>query len=190
MRAIPTTYGGVQFRSRLEASVAAHFDKIGLRWDYEPEGFELSDGTRYLPDFYLPQARAWLEVKGEHNERVDKVERFAAELWADSGASDTYDLSAPMVLLANAPTYDVDHNGRRYGELHLGVTMVTQGGGGSCGFAKCDRCGAITAIAFFQPNCRNCGMPQIGEGETWNGWHSWMDVYMTPFTRLRSEAYR
>jgi hypothetical protein len=190
MKAIPTTYAGVEFRSRLEASVAAHFDKIGLRWDYEPEGFELSDGTRYLPDFYLPQARAWLEVKGAHNERTDKLEKFAAELWAASGATDTYDACAPMILLVNDPTHYLDHNGDRVGELYLGVHGLTPGGGYSAGFAKCDRCGAVTAIAFFQPKCRNCGMAQTGEGETWNGWRSWMDVFMTPFVRLRSEYRR
>lgn len=48
IKAIPTQYGGVQFRSRLEAKWASMFDRAGWRWSYEPEDF---DG--YIPDFAL-----------------------------------------------------------------------------------------------------------------------------------------
>lgn len=61
-RAIETRYKGYRFRSRLEARWAVFFDALGLRWEYEPEGFELPSG-RYLPDFYLPQYGLWVEVK-------------------------------------------------------------------------------------------------------------------------------
>ena len=52
-RAIETRYKGYRFRSRLEARWAVFFDALGLRWEYEPEGFELPGGVRYLPDFYV-----------------------------------------------------------------------------------------------------------------------------------------
>ena len=48
IKAIPTTYAGVKFRSRLEARWAAFFDLCGWKWDYEP--FDL-DG--WAPDFRL-----------------------------------------------------------------------------------------------------------------------------------------
>lgn len=51
--AIQTAYKGYNFRSRLEARWAVFFDALGISWEYEPEGFELPDGTRYLPDFFL-----------------------------------------------------------------------------------------------------------------------------------------
>lgn len=51
MKAIETRYKGYRFRSRLEARWAVFFDALGLRWEYEPEGFELGGGVRYLPDF-------------------------------------------------------------------------------------------------------------------------------------------
>lgn len=63
IRAIETNYAGCRFRSRLEARWAVFFDALGISWEYEPEGFELNDGTRYLPDFYLPQTQTWVEVK-------------------------------------------------------------------------------------------------------------------------------
>lgn len=66
MKAIPTRYKGYNFRSRLEARWAVFFDALGIKWEYEPEGYELSDGTRYLPDFRLnlPSGlTTWIEVK-------------------------------------------------------------------------------------------------------------------------------
>ena len=53
MKAIETRYKGYRFRSRLEARWAVFFDALELDWEYEPEGFELDVGTRYLPDFWL-----------------------------------------------------------------------------------------------------------------------------------------
>ena len=52
--AIETRYKGYRFRSRLEARWAVFFDALNLRWEYEKEGYELPDGGRYLPDFWLP----------------------------------------------------------------------------------------------------------------------------------------
>ena len=52
IRAIQTHYAGCYFRSRLEARWAVFFDRVGLSWEHEPEGFE-TDAGRYLPDFRL-----------------------------------------------------------------------------------------------------------------------------------------
>lgn len=63
IKAIETKYAGCLFRSRLEARWAVVFDRLGIRWEYEPEGFELDD-TRYLPDFRLPgMGGLFVEVK-------------------------------------------------------------------------------------------------------------------------------
>lgn len=63
LKAIETEYKGYRFRSRLEARWAVFFDAIGLRWEYEPEGIVLNDGTHYLPDFFLPDFHCYFEVK-------------------------------------------------------------------------------------------------------------------------------
>ena len=71
MKAIDTQYQGYNFRSRLEARWAVFFDALGLKWEYEPEGFELDDGTKYLPDFKVhypgrdesENHHIWFEVK-------------------------------------------------------------------------------------------------------------------------------
>lgn len=71
MKAIETHYKGYRFRSRLEARWAVFFDAMGLRWEYEPEGFELPSGC-YLPDFRLFDATiGWVEVKGVEPSALD-----------------------------------------------------------------------------------------------------------------------
>jgi hypothetical protein len=51
--AIKTKYKNHTFRSRLEARWSIYFDSIGITWEYEPEGYELPNGKRYLPDFHV-----------------------------------------------------------------------------------------------------------------------------------------
>lgn len=64
LRAIPTRYGGCEFRSRLEARWAVFFGALAIEWRYEAEGFVLAPfGEWYLPDFYLPDLGYWIEVK-------------------------------------------------------------------------------------------------------------------------------
>jgi hypothetical protein len=62
IKAIETRYAGCRFRSRLEARWAVFFDHLDIRWEYEPQGFELPRG-QYLPDFYLPGIGKWVEIK-------------------------------------------------------------------------------------------------------------------------------
>ncbi len=71
---IETEYKGYLFRSRLEARWAYYFDLCGIRWQYEVEGFMLSDGQRYLPDFWLPDFNQFVEVKPDSGE--DYVNRI------------------------------------------------------------------------------------------------------------------
>jgi len=63
---IETRYKGYRFRSRLEARWAVFFDALGIEWEYEKEGYDLSEAGWYLPDFWLPQVEMWAEVKPKH----------------------------------------------------------------------------------------------------------------------------
>lgn len=89
IKPIETIYNGYRFRSRLEARWAVFFDALGVRYEYEPEGFELPSGRRYLPDFRVKcwgmrgkPLRAkpfdlWIEVKGEMTENdANKIKEF------------------------------------------------------------------------------------------------------------------
>lgn len=67
IKAIETSYAGCRFRSRLEARWAVFFDRMGIRWDYETQGYMVGPegcDRPYLPDFWLPVERLWVEVKG------------------------------------------------------------------------------------------------------------------------------
>lgn len=65
IKAIETTYNGYKFRSRLEARWAVFFDALGIKYEYEPEGFEFEGGKRYLPDFFIREWDCWVEIKPE-----------------------------------------------------------------------------------------------------------------------------
>lgn len=78
IKPIETIYNGYKFRSRLEARWAVFFDAAGIRYEYEPQGFNLGDGICYLPDFYLPDDDVWVEIKGKELDDMEreKIERF------------------------------------------------------------------------------------------------------------------
>ncbi len=64
IKAIETVYNGYRFRSRIEARWAVFFDTLGIRYEYEKEGYQV-DHIRYLPDFWLPDLQYWIEIKGQ-----------------------------------------------------------------------------------------------------------------------------
>jgi hypothetical protein len=81
-KVIQTKYKGYHFRSRTEARWAVFFDKLGVKYEYEPEGFELPNGKCYLPDFYLPLlgGGGYFEVKPDvenEQEWLDNLEQLA-----------------------------------------------------------------------------------------------------------------
>lgn len=53
MKAIETKYKGYRFRSRLEARWAVFFDALGIKWEYETDGYDLGEAGWYLPDFIV-----------------------------------------------------------------------------------------------------------------------------------------
>lgn len=79
LRAIETVYHGYRFRSRLEARWAVFFDTLGIKYEYEKEGYELGDAGWYLPDFWLPEQRCWVEIKGDEptQQEIEKAQALA-----------------------------------------------------------------------------------------------------------------
>lgn len=63
MKALPSIFRGITYRSRVEARWAVFLYYMGVKAQYEPEGFDL-DGTPYLPDFYVTEWDIYIEVKG------------------------------------------------------------------------------------------------------------------------------
>lgn len=79
IKAIETVYRGYRFRSRLEARWAVFFERLGMNWQYEPEGFELPSGDWYLPDFRITAhgVTFWVEVKPRHIGSDPKFDEFS-----------------------------------------------------------------------------------------------------------------
>ncbi len=63
LKAIDTYWDGLMFRSRLEARWAVFYDHLGIKYEYEKEGYDLGGGIWYLPDFWLPIQNCFVEVK-------------------------------------------------------------------------------------------------------------------------------
>jgi hypothetical protein len=88
LRPIDTTYKGYKFRSRLEARWAVFFDALGLKWQYEVEGFNLSNGERYLPDFKVSgtlNITNWYEVKPNGEKGDGKLEQLSRDYYKTLG---------------------------------------------------------------------------------------------------------
>jgi hypothetical protein len=165
IKAIDTTYAGCRFRSRLEARWAVFFDTLGVRWQYEPQGYLVGRKRRpYLPDFYLPELRWWVEVKGP-------LERLDVPLLLDAvdpvyglGREDPFCMTN-MLVLGDVPTGEVPHGhlsirrSRAIGTPFRGQpTIVGSGCGGDCAFT-----GPLFGFHFFAPACGI--LPDVDDGD-------------------------
>lgn len=115
IKAIETVYKGYRFRGRTEARWAVFFDACGVKWEYEPEGFELGDGVRYLPDFLLHDVCVrsdankidlWVEVKGKlKREDAVKLLRFAQgeACGEDEWGNTRYKGGQPILMVTKIP---------------------------------------------------------------------------------------
>lgn len=98
IKPIETIYKGYKFRSRLEAKWAVFFDEVGVRWVYEPEGFDI-DGKWYLPDFWLPDDEWFLEIKPTKNISQEDQDKIAALDDSSYDLPDPYKAQGVMVLI-------------------------------------------------------------------------------------------
>lgn len=71
MKSIKVCYRGISYRSKLEAATAKFFTEHDIEFIYEPNVFEFQDGTKYLPDFYLPEQKIWVKCKGIMTDKDD-----------------------------------------------------------------------------------------------------------------------
>jgi hypothetical protein len=107
IQAIETKYNGYRFRSRLEARWAVFFDTLGIRYEYEKEGYDLGEYGMYLPDFWLPENNIFIEIKGKMPTEDERAK--AIELSLGSGF--------PVAIISNecwyeSPMWMFKHMGR------------------------------------------------------------------------------
>ena len=113
LRAIETEYKGYRFRSRLEARWAVFFDACGVKWEYEPEGYDLGNAIYYLPDFllhgvtidhasYERNCDIYVEVKGEMNDRdAEKINKFFSAGYSEE--NDWGVSRSPVLVVGSIP---------------------------------------------------------------------------------------
>ena len=155
MKAIQTKYNGYHFRSRLEARWAVFFDKLGIKYEYEPEGFELPSG-RYLPDFYLPEIDSglWVEIKRADEDWSDKLETTLSELAEMTGK--------PATLIRGEPMLMVQELGDR--TIEYPIFWSKESGDNSYIFCECPWCKKI-GFEFDGRGARVCGYKKHYDNE-------------------------
>lgn len=113
IKPIETYYNGYRFRSRLEARWAVFFDALGVKYEYEPEGFQ-RNGAYYLPDFLIhdvegEHACSWrqdiyVEVKGRPDEdSANKVFNCSVGYYEDADAEYGEHGGIPVWVVGNIP---------------------------------------------------------------------------------------
>jgi hypothetical protein len=152
---IETHYNGYRFRSRLEARWAVFFDALGIKYEYELEGFDLGDLGWYLPDFYLSDLDYWVEVKPTmpHLEIVDGKTLGEDPIYeklyrlADSGRY--------FLLVWGAPSFsNYSDKYHVYGDW-------------GHNFVVCEKCGRVWVqwVGKSHVECSSCGAPTPTESQ-------------------------
>jgi hypothetical protein len=157
IKAIETRYKGYRFRSRLEARWAVFFDHLGLRWQFEPEGFNLTSRGLgyYLPDFFLPDLNYWIEVKPDNfdDEVAYKKLAYVAEATKAHG-----------LLVAGEPYINVDMGSFKWPGSSAGdkwaIVSVTEEYEQECA-GRCDS----PHLFCVCPLCDKIGIAFDGRGE-------------------------
>lgn len=165
IKPIDTVYNGYRFRSRLEARWAYFFDLISLKYVYEHKGFSMSSGEWYLPDFFLPELNAYVEIKykdyfkrntDEGCSRCNKYRQIAIDLVEHDICKmflvidgDPYDYTMYTYYKTTASS-QVTERGLQWesGDCYLILSAITQFGENTWGEAFPWLCGTSTVQIF------------------------------------------
>lgn len=153
--AIPTTYAGTRFRSRLEADWAVTLNGLGIRWEYEPELITLPSGSQYLPDFWLPDIGTWLEVKGPNTPRREKATELGRSRACRCTSACTCRWPGGQLVLLGWPSLP-SRNQPGY-RARLGHAWWAAAYGPSAYLIKCPSCASTHWVTLRRPwLCRRC----------------------------------
>ena len=98
---LPESIKRTRFRSQLEIAFALQLEARGIRWFYEPERL-----CRYLVDFYLPESRLWVEVKGRLNSRDHLLLRDVATFLATERKQRLFMYTARQAYLVSPSAFE------------------------------------------------------------------------------------
>ena len=162
IKPIETIYHSCRFRSRLEARWAVFFDSLGIKWEYEKEGYDIG-GMRYLPDFYLPHLECFFEVKGDPREVGTESTLYEEIPEAISKAIPlSMETSKPVYILSTIPDPE-EIETIPYPAINEGIVAVSGNDSGygleyNCVWCECRNCKFVGILpkdnlSFLQCNC-------------------------------------
>ena len=136
----------------MEARWAVFMDSMRVKWVYELDGYRLPSGVCYLPDFYLPDLAAWMEVKNP------AAVNFAAEKAKVEG----------LVSLTGKPAYFFDFPPAlpKYADYEKGQICFLQQGDAAWDdgylWCECPQCGQVGFQYDGRADRINCGCRHEG----------------------------
>jgi hypothetical protein len=155
IKAIETVYKGYRFRSRLEARWAVFFDALGIEWEYEAEGYELSDGSKYLPDFWLPTFNGgmYVEVKPVGGD-FSKARKFSEDSTSKQEKTILLAEGTPGERAYEYSTIEISMSGEYQGiQWYVGVPCADQAWGENRMFAEPGYQSADNSIPEMYRDC-------------------------------------
>ena len=159
LKTLPCKYKEIEYRSKTEARVAEEiFDRHQIKFLYETETYNF-DGELYSPDFYLPEIKTFIEVKGATDSNLSKPQKLLKTLrdqweknYIDSGGFKennngliSWEWNQPFMVIAifsDGTFKSVDEEGKK--------SMVF--------FTLCEKCNSwqfMHVSAYYE--CRKCG---------------------------------
>jgi len=158
IKAIETEYNGFRFRSKLEARWQVFFNSINVPSYYEYQGYDL-DGIWYLPDFFIPKWKCFIEAKNPdvlHNPSRDKELKDCVFKCADLSRE-----TKSLVILIFGGFFGKDNFDEMimfftYGKSNLhSVPLCAVAGEGK--FGKCKGTDVIY-LKSYEPNLDQCNL--------------------------------
>ena len=106
IKAKPTVYKNIQFRSRLEAKWAIFFDEMGITYRYEPGIYKVPINgyfMKYCPDFALLNVKTQQEIRQPLYVEVKGVNHYREIYENDRKILESFGSSNSLIVLGTFP---------------------------------------------------------------------------------------
>lgn len=77
LRLVQVVYKRTHYRTKLEAQWAVFFDHLKIEYAYQQRDHEVSDGSKYRPDFWLPTFGCFFDARPNHRVPADELRKLA-----------------------------------------------------------------------------------------------------------------
>jgi hypothetical protein len=173
LKAIETVYNGYRFRSRLEARWAVFFDVLGVKYRYEPEGFDFGPGGWYLPDFEVAEWGVYVEIKPDLKWKSPEHLDARQKCWNLAGHMNR------KVLLIRGDPWPLEYGLEVFGELQFE----------QCMFGQCRKCENIWLVSYDAGATMIGGRPCEREMDKFPLYDERAPAVMRAFTAARQARF-